>query len=397
MFGELCVRCKGRLWCGLPKCPILEAAKNYMPRLKINPNDIFGLSPPSIFVGRFGYPNVLAGPLVSQSEESSAISDTSNLYGKDLDFVMKNTSSLLRASIKVNVKKPYGKIIDATQEISMSIKPLDTEVKVEKIRMSPSLDTFFHPTGPLIIPRKIDVVDNPAIPRKVDSVVEERLKANKVIIELYNYGLSVDYIQRILSAGVLGFDKKLVPTRWSITAVDDAIGKYLLKKIRNYKSINEIQYYSNSFMGNEFHILLIPGAWEFEMLESWLKGSLYSPRDTVIGEDYEPYTGRKNYAENITGAYYAARLAVAEHLESIRRQARVIIYREITPDYKLPLGVWVIRETVRHAMFGSPKKFDDIDSAIEYISKKVKIGEWKNRSRIIYGFKHQKTLFDFQI
>ncbi len=366
-----------------------------MPRLQINPNDIFGLSPPSIFVGRFGYPNVLAGPLVSQSEESSVIADTSNLYGKDLDFVMKNTSSLLRASIKVNVKKPYGKIIDATQEISMSTKPLDTEVQVEKIRMSPSLDTFFHPTGPLIIPRRVDVVDNPAIPRKVDSMVEERLKANKVIIELYNYGLSVDYIQRILSAGVLGFDKKLVPTRWSITAVDDAIGKYLLEKIRDYESINEIEYYSNSFMGNEFHILLIPGAWEFEMLESWLKGAIYSPGETIIGEDYEPYSGRKKYADNITGAYYSARLAVEEHLVSRRRQSRVIVYREITPDYKLPLGVWVIRETVRHAMYKTPVKFSTIDESLEFIGERVKVKEWKNKSRIVYEMKHQKTLLDF--
>ena len=40
----------------------------------------------------------------------------------------------------------------------------------------------------------------------------------------------------------------------------------------------------------------------------------------------------------ITGAYYSARLAVAEHLKRIRRQASAIVFREITPEYKIPMG-----------------------------------------------------------
>ena len=394
MFGELCVRCKGRLWCGLPKCPILESAKNYLPRLKINPSDIFGTSP-SIFVGRYGYPNVLAGPLISQDEKPMLFFDTSLLYGKDLDYIVRSTSSLLRASVRVNVKKPAGRIVDATQEISMSTKPLDTEVKVERVKNTPTLDTFFHPTGPIIVPRKIDVVDNPAIPKKVDSAVDERLKANRVIVELYRYGFSVDYIQRLLSSGVLGFDRKLVPTRWSITAVDDIIAKDLMKRVKKYDTIGEVEYYSNSFMGNYFHILLIPGSWEFEMLESWLSGSVYSSSQTIVGEDYEPYEGRKKYAENITGAYYSARLAVLEHLERRRRQAKVIIYREITPEYKLPLGVWVIRETARHAMYSTPLKFSTLDESVRFVNEKVRNKKWSEKSKIIYILKKQRRIEDF--
>ncbi len=395
MFGDLCARCKGRLWCGLPKCPILETAKNYLPRLKINPDSVFGLSPPSIFVGRYGYPKVFAGPLVSENEENHIVSDTSNLYGKDLNFILQHTSSLLRVSLRVDVRKPKGRLVDATQEISMSIKPLDTEVKVEKIEMSPNLDTFFHPTGPRIVPRKIDVVDNPTIPRKVDNFVEERLKAERAVIELYKYGFSVDYLQRLLSSGTLGTNKKLVPTRWSITAVDDIIGRNLLQKIRNYDTIDSIEYYSNSFMGNEFHILLIPGVWEYEMLESWLKGAIYAPDSTVVGEDYESYRGRRDYASNITGAYYAARLAIIEHLFFRRKQSRVLIYREITPDYKLPLGVWVIREAVRHALLKKPVIFESIDEAVKYALKRTKVKKWKEKSKILYNLKHQQTLDAF--
>lgn len=395
MFGELCARCKGRLWCGLPKCPILEAAKNYLPRIKIGGDSLFGLSPPSIFVGRFGYPRVYAGPLVSENENSIIVADTSSLYGKNLDFILRNTSSLIRASMTINVKKIEGRIVDATQEIAMSLKPLDTEVKVEKINLSPNLDTYFYPTGPRVIPRRIDVVGNPDVPRKVDSVVEDRIKANEAIIELYKYGLSVDYLQRLLSSGILGRERKMVPTRWSITAVDDIITKSLLREVKHYESIDKIEYYFNSFMGNEFHILLIPGIWEYEMIETWIRGSLYAS-STFTGEDYEPYEGRKDYAENITGAYYAARLAIAEELYRRRKQAKVLIYREITPDYRIPLGVWVIRETVRDAFRRKPEILEDVDSAIREINKRTHVKNWTEKSKIIRNIRYQTTLDLFQ-
>ena len=391
MFGELCVRCKGRLWCGLPKCPILEAAKSYLPKLKITSDSIFGMSPPSIFVGRHNYPNVFAGPLISEDSHAHAVSDTSLLYGKDMQYILTKTSSLLRASTEINVKKPNGRMVSATQEIAMSIKPIDTELKIEKIGMSPSLDAFFYPTGPRIVPRKIDVVDNPKIPRKVDSIVEDKIRANYAIIELYKYGASVDYLQRLLSAGTLGYNKKMVPTRWSITAVDDAIGKALLNEVKHFETVDKIEYYTNSFMGNVFHIMLIPGTWEYEMLETWLKGAIYAS-ETVIGDDYEPYEGRKKYASQITGAYYSARLAVLENLKLRKRQAKVLIYREITPDYKIPLGVWIIRETVRHAMLKKPNIYETIAEAIHIIKNNTQIKSWPNKSKIIYNLKHQRTL-----
>ncbi len=395
MFGELCARCKGRLWCGLPKCPILESVKDYLPRLKITKDSIFGLSPPSIFVGRWGYPDVFAGPLVSQDENSHVVSLTSNLYGKDLDYILRHTATLIRTAKRVNVRKLNVRIVEASQEIAMSEKPIDAEIWIAKKEISPSIDTFFHPTGPRVEPRRIDVIDNPSIPRKVDNVVEEKIKANNAIVELYNYGFPVDYIQRILTAGLLGKDKKIVPTRWGITAVDDIVAKSIIAKIKEYQHIGGVEYYHNSFMGNEFHIFLIPGIWEYEVIETWLRGSLYSPKSSVTGEDYEPYEGRKEYAKHITGAYYAARLSIVEHLRSIRRQAKALLYREIKPEYKIPLGVWVIRESVRNAFKNKPMKFDDLKSAIKFAEKFTEVKNWSEKSKIIYNIEHQKTLENF--
>jgi len=394
VFGELCTRCKGRLWCGLPKCPILESVKDYLPRIRLSSGSIYGPSPPSIFVGRFGYPNVLAGPLVTEKREA-LFSSTKELYGKTFGDILSRTASLIRTAKRVNVKKMKGRIVKSSQEIAMSERALDTEIWIEKLYGYGDVDDYFHPTGPRIEPRKIDVVDNPLIPRKVDMLVEERLKATTAIYELYSYGYDVDYLQRLLSSGILGRERKLVPTRWSITAVDDIISRKLLQNVREYDEIGEIEYYFNSFMGNDFHIILIPGNWEYEMIESWLKGSLYSPSTSTLGEDYEPFEGRKDYASNITGAYYAARLAVVEYLSRRRKQAKVLIYREIKPEYKIPLGVWVIRETVRNAFLKKPVKFGEIDRAIMFAENKSRVKRWSKKSKILRNMKFQKKLEDF--
>jgi len=394
VFGDLCVRCKGRLWCGLPKCPILESAKSLLPKLRVSSNSIFGPSPPSIFVGRMGYPNVYAGPLISEDKER-IFSSTKELYGRGLDEIISLTSTLIRTSTKVNVKKIVNRMVETSQEIAMSERAVDTEIWVEKTYNFPQVDMFFHPTGPRVIPRKIDVVDNPVIPKKVDMVVEERLKASIAIKELYQSGYDVDYLQRLMSSGALGRDKKLVPTRWSITAVDDIASKYILKDVRLYESIDKIEYYYHEYMGNRFHIIFIPGIWEYEMIESWMRGSLYAGDWSIGAGDYEPYEGRRDYASSVTGAYYAARLAVAEHLQGRRRQAKVLIYREITPEYKLPLGVWVIREAVRHALYKKPTIFESIDETLKYVNQRTQMKEWYGRSKILSNLKHQRKLEDF--
>ena len=61
-------------------------------------------------------------------------------------------------------------------------------------------------------------------------MVEDRdASAAVALVELYSSGISLDHISRLLSLGLLGKKRKLVPTRWSITASDDMIGKELKK------------------------------------------------------------------------------------------------------------------------------------------------------------------------
>ncbi|GAH12399.1 unnamed protein product, partial [marine sediment metagenome] len=114
--------------------------------------------------------------------------------------------------------------------------------------------------------------------------------------------------------------------------------------------------------------------------------------------DFEFYEGRKNYASNITGAYYAARKSVCEYLYKIKKQARVLIFREVSGGYVVPLGVWVIRETVNNAMWtNTPIKLDNFNDAISKMAEGflVEFKHWKKSSKLINYIQTQRTLDKF--
>ena len=207
-------------------------------------------------------------------------------------------------------------------------------------------------------------------------------------------------MSKILSVGVLGLkkNKKLVPTRWSITATDDTLGKKLLEQIRDYKWIENYELFFGEFMGNCYLILFFPNVWSYELFELYLPGSSWNPSQEVkASTDYESYSGRKTYASNTAGGYYATRLPILEYLNKIKRQASVLVIRIETPSYWTALGVWVVRESVRKAL-KRKMKFDSREELVENAKKigKIKYGfdnsDILRRSRLLEQIKFQTNL-----
>ena len=83
--------------------------------------------------------------------------------------------------------------------------------------------------------------------------------------------------------------------------------------------------------------------------------------------------GRKKYAFSQSGGYYASRLGVVEGLNNMRKQARVVCFREIYEGYTVPMGVWVVRESVRNAMSQKPKKFNTLNEALIDINCRLRV------------------------
>jgi hypothetical protein len=158
-----------------------------------------------------------------------------------------------------------------------------------------------------------------------------------------------------------------VPTRWSITAVDDTVGQYLRGRIRNATSVDEVEVHHSEYVGNRYWVVLAPGQWEFELVELKRADSVWNAArsGTHVGSDHEGYEGRTAYVEETSGAYYATRLAVLEHLADRGRQAKVLVLRDVTGDYWAPVGVWQIREAVRDAFAGEHGTGETLHAAVD--------------------------------
>jgi len=391
MGNDLCLMCKSsRLLCGRSSCPLLDRVRVKQPIEKKLSKDMFGPSPTSIFVGHRGYPHVFIGPMASLEPEKAALmDDPTKWYGRDFNEIIGMRSSLVRSK-RVQDIKSRSKVVLDTQELAMASRPADVEVNfIKRPTYNLSFSVVSQPMGPTGQLDKFKITENTKIPRKTDSLANDEVLASDASFELFNSGFDVYYLTKVLSSGVLGMDenKKLVPTRWSITAVDDTISKKLLESIREYPSVNEFRVYSNTYLDNHFEILVMPGSWEFEQFEAWAPETLWTlnRQKPVIQVESEHYKGRSDYAMKEGGGYYAARLAVTEFLERIRRQARVVVFREIYEGYVMPVGVWEVRENVRHALMNKPRIFDTKKDALGHISKKLLIpmSEYMPKSEIL--------------
>jgi len=186
----------------------------------------------------------------------------------------------------------------------------------------------------------------------------------------------VSSIVKAFSTGSFGIEKnrRLVPTRWSITAIDDLLSKDMAKQTKDYPLISMHEVYESEYLGNRFEILLVPDAWSYEAYEAWYPRTLWNPSETNVNivTDWEGYNGRSTYA-SMGGCYYSGRLAVMEHLTKVRRQAKVFIFREAYPDYILPVGVWQVRENCRNAMKQTPRLFTNMDTALKHVMSRLTI------------------------
>ena len=366
--------------------------------------DIAGFSPPSVFIGRIGYPHVYAGPLVPPVDEDTSVYDMpEQCFGRTMDEIVGFRSLLVRGKYRVHVQKldEGGKILDQTRELALAENSVDMELNLtKKPRGSIFMDDEVQPFGPSAPIRDLHL-GNARFEHRVEKAYRDTdLQAVHAVRELYGKGVMVAKIQRAFSVGAFGLEKnrKLVPTRWSITAVDDIIGKELREKVKTFPEINEYRVYESVYLDNVFEILMIPAQWTYESMEAWYPGTVWNPngKNTVIFSDWEGYNGRTTYAQ-IGGCYYSARLAVCELLVKEKRQATVVVLREARPGYIMPVGVWQVRENVRNAMRQTPFRFKSLDKSLKFIGGRFEIPlpRWIQQSEILKNALFQKRITDF--
>ena len=379
-----------------------EAARKLqkvMPKMERSKN-FHGRSPPSVFIGSHSYSEVNTGVLSPQHPGSSDLMDSPDKWYSQ-NYSIEKVASLRTSLVNSKQKTKIGNtdnFLTSTREIAMARKPVDIEVSLQKKpgdNMSAGRVKPVSASGDI---EKFVLGENPSVERQVEKkFYDTDVKAETAIDELHSKGVSNYKIQQSLSTGILGQkeNRKLVPTRWSITASDDMISKKLREQVKAYQQLGQVEYYTNEYVGNQFHIFLIPGRWEYELLELKRPGSVWNAAaNTYIAQNYEGYRGRTSYAEQTAGAFYATRLGIAKHLRERKRQAKALVVRNVSPNYWAPLGVWVIRETVKNA-FNDGKELDNFEQVKWQISSEFKFlyNRIKQRSRMLGG--RQFSLKDF--
>jgi hypothetical protein len=342
---------------------------------------------PSVFIGSYGYPRVRGGPLLTHEPDNPL-----DWIGRGLGIgdIIGMRARTIRGTMD------QGRLWEGVEEIAMASSPPRVEASFSR---PVSFALVFDGTiAPIALSGALDSL-SVTEPAKVSRPVEQAtgdtdLTATEACGTLYNEGVDTHQITTLLSAGLLGVRRRVVPTRWSITAVDDILGSRLKRATVKFAGTDKIEVFTAELYGNRVACILTPGPWRFEMVEVWKSKSLWGQGrgDTVVA-DHEGL--KKTGYSPIAGGYYAGRLGVTEYLTSQQRSARSVLVRVVTGDYWAPLGVWVVREVVRAAFRNPPVQCSSIPAACSVASTYLGYPAWEQHSTLLKEIRVQRTLKDF--
>jgi hypothetical protein len=378
--SSICVICKGtKGLCGLRECPLLARSRGVFKAYSsvVEKLDIAAPSPPSAIVGEREYPLVpLIYNIVPESGiENASLYDNPKLWHGRLGLkeIVELRSSLLGGILKVSVSDPWKLYEKEISLAAVSLSPIETEARFRRPpTLKLSFDTVLKPNGLLSPVEKIKVNSSPKLDNNLERMIWDDVLAKDALVELFLKGTDVYLLERALSLGLLGKrnNKKLVPTRWAITAVDDTISEFIKRKIQEFKVINEINVFSGEYLYNKFVIVLIPGTYEGAWIEIWHPKSIWAMNSSEAEVMISVDTIREGPLPP-DGGFSAARLGVLEYLFTKRKTAKFIIIREVFPEYIVPVGNWHIRETVRNALKSTPTTVADYNELAKFVEQKI--------------------------
>jgi hypothetical protein len=341
-----------------------------MPSVRIG-KTLEGTTPPSVFIGSWNYPKVYAGPMISPSHGDTRIMDTPESWiseGLTQDQIIGYRMSLVRGKHLMHVSDLSSRFAEQLRDVALSPGSLESEAVFSDPPSGGFAGEEHTPFGPSARLDRFETLSARWDESLEKVYYDSDLTATDAIIQLNREGVPFSVVQKALSAGTMGRKKerKLVPTRWAITACDTGIGNSYLSKVRQYEIVDSFRVYEFSSLYNHYAIILMPVPWEFEWMEAFLH---INGNEELIFSDHERSRGKKGYS-CVGGCYYSSKMGVLEALNREQKQAGVIILREARKGY-VPMGVFNVRENVRHAMVQPPRIFEDLLSSLKHISQKM--------------------------
>lgn len=371
---KFCLICKKDSETGSNFCIEHQKYETRFKQINNIEKDFQGVSPPSVFIGsKLEYPKVNVGILtpIADFENPGSFNNTQEWVAKgySISKIVDLRTSLINSRFTSNVfdARNQGKLLSIAQEVAMSMKPAGIEIHLEKkpfVKKAYFEDTSL-PLGPAAPLLNATLTENVKVSSKVERVVSDTdMKAADALRNLVGKGFVEDQLSQLLSVGVLGMGKnrKLVSTRSSITAVDSNLGEDLILEVKDYEKIDDYKLFFGNYFGNYFLVLLFPEIWGYELFETYVASKL-DDKNTSLSytTDFEGFKKRTTYAAQCVGGYYASRYSILQYLFSIKKQARILVYRFTTSEYEAPLGVWVVRQAVKKVISSEPIIFENRD------------------------------------
>jgi hypothetical protein len=311
--------------------------------------------------------------MIAPYEGDTSILDTPENWiprGKSQEDIIRFRLELVRGKQKVGIKDLDNRLVHKLQEISLARESVDSEAHFHGKPKGFTFDEEHMPYGPSAAIERFAIGNVKWEQHLEKAHYDTDLKAADAVSSLYNDGVLFSQLQKALSTGTLGMGKnrKLVPTRWSITAVDSMLADSLYEKVRYYGVLQEYRVYEFASLNNYYAVLLTPTPWQYEWIEAFIHilGS-----EEMVFADREYLKPKAEYS-TVGGCYYSCKFAVLEALERMRKQAGAIVLREAYEGY-VPLGVFNVRENVRNALETKPKIFGSFRASLAYVSSKLRL------------------------
>jgi hypothetical protein len=336
-----------------------------------------GSSPPSVFIGKCGYPKVYAGPMLTPSQEDSFVMDTPEQWipgGKRQEDIIRFRLDLVRGKASVGIKDLDNRLVQKLQEISLASKSVESEAQFRSRPRGFTFDEEHQPFGPSASLERFDIGNVRWDHHLQKAYYDTDLKASEAVVNAHNEGVLFSQIQKAFSTGTMGIGKnrKLVPTRWSITAVDSALADHLYDRVIYYDIIENYMVFEFTSLNNYYAVILTPTPGQYEWIEAFIH---ILGKEEMVFADHERTAGKRNPKteySSVGGCYYSCRFAVLEGLERMKRQAGAIVLREAYEGY-VPLGVFNVRENVRNAMKRQHREFDTFRDTLSHVSARLRL------------------------
>ena len=347
----------------------LTAATSHMRSVEVG-KEMEGSSPPSVFIGSWNYPHVYAGPMIATMHGDTAVMDMPESWiagNKTQEEIIGYRMNLVRGKHMVDAGDLDNRFVEKLQEITLSSSSVESEIAFTDTPKGTTFSEEHTPFGPSAPIERFEI-ESGRWDKDLERVYyDDDLRAKDAVIGLHRQGVPFSAIQKAFSAGTMGRGggRHLVPTRWSITAVDTTIGDHLLTDVKKCPVIDTVRVHEFSSLHNNYAVILMPTGWQYEWSEAFLR---VLGNEELVFSDHEIHKKKTEYS-HLGGCYYSCKMAVLEALAREQRQAGAIILREALRGY-VPMGVFNVRENVRSAMCLPGQEFEDVKSALAHIGKK---------------------------